>query len=73
MRETHLVITTEPARLEQWFKTRLPYTAPIQDLPADGYALVGGRLDCIYQQPLAAVAYLRVGSYFSLLREKSCP
>jgi anti-sigma factor RsiW len=59
--EGHLVDVraTEPAQLESWFSRRLPYPVHVSDLSALGYSLVGGRLEYLYTQPLAAIVYRR--------------
>ncbi|WP_161603763.1 anti-sigma factor family protein [Noviherbaspirillum massiliense] len=57
--ENHLVdvAETQAGRLASWFGRRLPYRVDVRDLSAQGYALVGGRLDYLYTRPLAAVVY----------------
>lgn len=69
LQESHLVdlAATEPVRLEQWFKDRLPNTPSVKDLSGHGYALVGGRLDYLYKRPLAVVVYRRQDKLINVL------
>lgn len=61
LQERHLVdiAAAGPAQLESWFRARLPYPVAVRDLSARGYALVGGRVDYLYEQAVAAVVYRR--------------
>jgi len=69
LQERHLVDVgaTEPGALRAWFRPRLPYAAVVPDLTAHGYTLVGGRLDYLYETPLAAVVYRRDEQIINLL------
>ena len=42
-----------------WFSGRLDIAPPVVDLTAQGFTLIGGRLDDIDGQPVAAVVYRR--------------
>jgi anti-sigma factor RsiW len=75
LQEQHLVdiASSEPQRLQAWFRQRLPYPVAVPDLSAHGYALVGGRVDYLYAQALAAVVYRRNGHLVNVLIWPSSP
>jgi anti-sigma factor RsiW len=51
--------SSDPSVLQRWFGTKLAYTPPVPDLKAQGYTLMGARVDTVGGQPAAALVYLR--------------
>ena len=49
--------STSPGLIQGWLSHQLPFVPPVTDLAAQGYALVGVRVDEVKGQPAAALTY----------------
>ena len=59
--ENHLldVPSTDQHTVKPWFNGKVDYAPVVKDLAAQGYPLVGGRVDYIAEQPAAVMVYRR--------------
>ncbi len=49
--------SADPKAVQAWFSGKLAYVPPVPDLSAQGYTLVGARLDKVKDEPAAALVY----------------
>jgi anti-sigma factor RsiW len=53
------VASSDQHTVKPWLSARLPFSAPVADVSAEGFELTGGRLDYVGGQRVAVLAYKR--------------
>ena len=60
------VASSDRHTVKPWFTSRLPESPQVPDLAAQGFALVGGRVDVVGHNPVATIVYKHAAHMVSL-------
>ena len=60
------IASSDRHTVKPWFTARLPVSPQVPDLAAQGFALLGGRVDVVGQDPVATIIYKHAAHALSL-------